>query len=303
MIESIMFFAGGFLVASLLALVLISSVHHRAVRLTQRRLEDSIPVSLTEIQADRDKLRAKFAMSARRLEMTVEQLKAKVTNQLGEIARKSEAIARLKAELAEKTDVTDGLAAKLKSLSVETRETEEGYAAQSAAAEATAHALAAREAGLARARLDINELTLTSETQKVEIALLKTQIEQFRARIDELERDAEDATRRLFNERVAVSTMTKALEEKREADDTRWTERAENDLLRERIVDIAAQVAHLSINEAGSPIAAILKDTAGIRQTGFDRVANGGDAVAPGANLVDRIRKLQNAASRVSPAS
>src|SRR5260370_23348274 len=94
MIESIMFFAGGFLVAGLLALALISSVHHRAVRLTQRRLEDSIPVSLTEIKADRAKLRAKFAMSARRLQMTVEQLEATGTSQLREIARKPPATAR-----------------------------------------------------------------------------------------------------------------------------------------------------------------------------------------------------------------
>jgi chromosome segregation ATPase len=303
MIESIMFFAGGFLVAGLLALVLISSVHHRAVRLTQRRLEDSIPVSLTEIKADRDKLRAKFAMSARRLEMTVEQLEAKVTGQLGEIARKSEAIARLKAQLAGKNAVTDELGAKLKSLSIETWETEQGYAVQSAAAEATAQALAARDGELARAALDIRELTLTNETQKVEIALLKTQIEQFRSRIDELERDAEDAARRLFDERVAVSTMTKALEEKREADDARRTESVENDLLRERVADIAARVAHMSMNEAGSPVAAILKDATGIRQAGFERAANGGDAGLPGGNLVERIRKLQNATSRVSSAS
>jgi chromosome segregation ATPase len=302
MVESIMFFAGGFLVAGLLALALISAVHNRAVRLTQRRLEDSIPVSLTEIQADRDKLRAKFAMSARRLEMTVEQLKTKVTNQLGEIARKSEAITRLKAELAEKTAITDELSAELRGLSLENRETEQGYAAQSAAAEATAQALAAREAELARASTHIRELTLTNETQKVEIALLKTQIEQFRARIDELERDAEDAARRLFNERVAVSNMAKALEEKREGDDARRTERAENDLLRERIADIAAQVAHISMNEAGSPIAAILKDATGMRQAGLERV-NGGDVAPPGTNLVDRIRKLQNAAARVSPTS
>jgi len=302
MIESIMFFAGGFLVAGLLALALISSVHHRAVRLTQRRLQDSIPVSLTEIQADRDKLRAKFAMSARRLEMTVEQLEAKVTNQRGEIARKSEAIARLKAQLAEKDGLADELGAKLKGLSIENREAEQGYAVQSAAAETTAQALAAREAELAKAALDINELTLTSETQKVEIALLRTQTEQFRSRINELERDAEDAARRLFDERVAVSTMTKALEEKREADDTRRTERTENDLLRERIADIAAQVAHMSMKEARSPIAAILKDTAGLRQAGFER-ANGGDAVSPGGNLVDRILKLQNATPRVSSAS
>lgn len=303
MIESIMFFAGGFLVAALLALALISSVHHRAVRLTQRRLQDSIPVSLTEIQADRDKLRAKFAMSARRLEMTVEQLEARVTNQRGEIARKSEAIARLKAQLAEKNGLADELGAKLKSLSIENRETEQGYAVQSAAAEATAQALAAREAELARAARDINEQTLTSETQKVEIALLKTQAEQFRSRINELERDAEEAAQRLFNERVAVSAMTKALEEKREADDARRTERAENDLLRERIADIAAQVAHLSMNEVGSPIGTMVKDAAGIRQPGLERVANGGDAASPGSNLLERIRKLQNAASRVSSAS
>jgi len=303
MIESIMFFAGGFLVASLLALALISSVHHRAVRLTQRRLQDSIPVSLTEIQADRDKLRAKFAMSARRLEMTVEQLEAKVTSQRGDIARKSEAIAKLKAQLAEKNSLTDELRAKLRSLSIENRETHEGYAAQSAAAEVTAQALAAREAELVRTSGDIHELSMTSETQKVEIALLKTQIEQFRSRISELERQAEDATRRLFDERVAVSTMTKALEEKRESDETWQTERAENDLLRERIADIAAQVANMSMNEAGSPIAAILKDTAGTRQAGFERAHNGGDGGSPGSNLVERIRKLHSATSRVSSAS
>ncbi len=265
MIESIMYFAGGFLVATLLALALISSVHRRAVRLTYRRLEDSIPVSLTEIQADRDKLRAEFAMSTRRLEMTVEQLEATVTSQRGEIARKSDAIAKLKAQLAEKNAVADELGAKLKSLSIENRETEQEHAAQSAAAEATALALAAREAELAKAALDINELTLTNETQKVEIALLKTQIEQFRARITELERDAEDAAQRLFKERAAVSALTKALEEKREADDTQRAERAEDELLRERIADIAAQVAHMSMNEAGPSLAAVLNDARFLR--------------------------------------
>jgi chromosome segregation ATPase len=303
MIESIMYFAGGFLVATLLALALISSVHRRAVRLTYRRLEDSIPVSLTEIQADRDKLRAEFAMSTRRLEMTVEQLEATVTSQRGEIARKSDAIAKLKAQLAEKNAVADELGAKLKSLSIENRETEQEHAAQSAAAEATALALAAREAELAKAALDINELTLTNETQKVEIALLKTQIEQFRARITELERDAEDAAQRLFKEQAAVSALTKALEEKREADDTQRAERAEDELLRERIADIAAQVAHMSMNEAGPSLAAVLNDAASIRPAGLERAPNGGDAAPPGSNLVERIRKLQGARSRVSSAS
>jgi chromosome segregation ATPase len=302
MIESIMFFSAGFLVASLLGLALISSVHHRAVRLTQRRLEDAIPVSLTEIQADRDKLRAEFAMSIRRLEMTVEQLEATVTNQRGEIARKGEAIARLKAQLNEKNAVADELGARLRSLSIENSEAEQEHVVQSAAAEASALALTARQAELAKAARDINELTLTSETQKVEIALLKTQTEQFRSRIAELERDAGDAAQRLLNERSAVSAMTRALEEKREADDTH-AEPAEIELLRERIADIAAQVAHMSMSETGAAPAAILNDTAGIRQAGFERAPNGGDAMPSESNLLERIRKLQSAASRVSSAS
>jgi chromosome segregation ATPase len=301
MIESIMYFAGGFLVASLLTLALISSVHHRAVRLTQRRLQDSIPVSLNEIQADRDKLRARFAMSARRLEVTVEQLEAKVTSQLGELARKSEAIAKLKAQLAEKDAAADQLSAKVRSLAADNQATEQGYAGP-VAADASAEVLAAKESELAKAALEASEMTFANETQRVEIVMLKGQLEQFKARIEEFEREAAEAAQRLFDERVTVSNLTKVLQEKREADDVWRTERSENEFLRERIAEIAAQVAHLSMNEAGSPIAAILKDaTAGIRPAGYDR-ANGSDAAA-GTSLVERIRKLETAASRVSSAS
>ena len=59
-----------FLVASLFGLVLIPLVHNRAVRLTMRRLEAATPLSMAEIQADKDQLRAEFAMSTRRLEMS-----------------------------------------------------------------------------------------------------------------------------------------------------------------------------------------------------------------------------------------
>ena len=54
-------------------------VHNRAVRLTMRRLEAATPLSMAEIQADKDQLRAEFAMSTRRLEMSVEQMKTKTT--------------------------------------------------------------------------------------------------------------------------------------------------------------------------------------------------------------------------------
>jgi hypothetical protein len=95
-IEIIMYFGIGFLTASLLGLIIVPLVHNRAIRLTVRRLEAATPLSIAEIQADKDHLRAEFAMSTRRLELTVDQLKARSTSQLRELGKKSEAIAVLK---------------------------------------------------------------------------------------------------------------------------------------------------------------------------------------------------------------
>src|ERR687891_2954049 len=116
MIEPIMYLAIGFLVSMLFGLMIVPLVHNRAVRLTTRRLEAATPLSMAEIQADKDQLRAEFAMSTRRLEMSVDQMKSKTTSQLAEIGKKSEAIGRLKLELGEKTAALFALEAKEKQL-------------------------------------------------------------------------------------------------------------------------------------------------------------------------------------------
>ena len=102
MIEPIMYFGIGFLVAALVGLVVVPLVHGRAVRLTMRRLEAATPLSMAEIQADKDQLRAEFAISTRRLEVSVENLRTKSTSQLAELGKKGDAINRLKLELGEK---------------------------------------------------------------------------------------------------------------------------------------------------------------------------------------------------------
>src|ERR1700754_89829 len=117
MIEPIMYVGIGFLIASLLVVGIIPLVHARAVRLTTRRLEAVTPMSMAEIQADKDQLRAEFAMSTRRLEMSVDQMKTKTTSQLAEIGKKSEAIGRIKLELGEKTAALFALEAREKQIS------------------------------------------------------------------------------------------------------------------------------------------------------------------------------------------
>src|SRR5436853_7735829 len=98
MIEPIMYIGIGFLFAGLLVIGVIPLVHARAVRLTRKRLEAMTPMSLAEIQAEKDQLRAEFAMTARRQGMGVEQMKTKSNNQLAEHGKKSEAIGRVRLE-------------------------------------------------------------------------------------------------------------------------------------------------------------------------------------------------------------
>ena len=163
MIEPIMFVGIGFLVAGLLVIGVIPLVHARAVRLTMRRIEALTPLSMAEIQADKDQLRAEFAMSTRRLEMSVEQLKAKTTNQLTEIGKKSEAIGRLKLELGEKTAQLMALEAKEKQLAEDVLHSQSDLTARIKTLNETERALAETEA---EARRDHRAIQRTRDQRR-----------------------------------------------------------------------------------------------------------------------------------------
>ena len=98
LIENVMYFALGLLVASLIALIMLPAVWKRAVRLTKRRIEAATPITMAEFRADKDQLRAEFALSTRRLEINVETLRKRLTEQLSEVNQKRNDLVLLKAE-------------------------------------------------------------------------------------------------------------------------------------------------------------------------------------------------------------
>jgi chorismate mutase len=69
MIEPIMYFGVGFFVAALLGLLLVPRLHNRAVRQTMRRLKAATPLSIAEIRADKDQVRAEFAMQIQKSDL------------------------------------------------------------------------------------------------------------------------------------------------------------------------------------------------------------------------------------------
>ncbi|MDC9825196.1 hypothetical protein PRN20_15815 [Devosia sp. ZB163] len=97
-IENIMYFVLGLLMSGLLALIILPAVWRRAVRLTKKRIEAATPMTMAEFRADKDQLRAEFALSTRRLEMNVEALRRRLADQLRDINRKRNELGGIKGE-------------------------------------------------------------------------------------------------------------------------------------------------------------------------------------------------------------
>jgi chromosome segregation ATPase len=357
MIEPIMYFAIGFLVATLLGLIFIPLVHNRAVRLTIRRFQAATPLSLAEIQADKDQLRAEFAMAIRRLEITVEQLKAQTTSQLAELGKKSTAITRLKAELSEKSATIFALEAREASLRDRTRSTEDEVANRTRALDEAARTLANKQAELATLTATLDQHAVLSDSHRVEIASLRSEVDALRSEAEQREQELAEVAQRLEREHsdsdaasqqwsaehtkveilgaraselehalqtqsgeaekllarlgaleAQVSERGRRLAERdyeaaqlrRQLEGARQREsdgEAENSLLRERISDVASEIARLTAALEGpdSQIEALLAgrtdSSAPARQDGAAR-----------ETLADRIRGLQARVARTAAA-
>jgi chromosome segregation ATPase len=215
MIEPIMYFGIGFLFAALIGIVVVPLVHSRAVRLTMRRLEAATPLSMAEIQADKDQLRAEFAMSTRRLEMSVEQLKTKSTSQLAELGKKGDAINRLKLELGEKTATIFALEARDKSLRDQLRATEEEFAVKTTAMHDAQRSLSDKQAELSQMTSELDEQSAVADSQKVEIIALKTQVEALKERLDGASHELKTVEDRRDAERVELKAAAQELQEER----------------------------------------------------------------------------------------
>jgi chromosome segregation ATPase len=162
MIELVMYFGIGFLVAALLGLLFIPAVHNRAVRLTVKRLEASTPLSITEIRADKDQLRAEFAVSARRLEMRIEQLNAQTTTQRVELGKKTDAVNQFKKELAENKLMNLALEARTKTLRDQLRASQEELRTKSDALLEADRQLADNQAELAKMWAELGKRSLVA---------------------------------------------------------------------------------------------------------------------------------------------
>lgn len=100
-IQSAMLVALGFLVAALLTLIIMPAYRRRVAGLTTEAIKRAMPLSEAEIRADKDRLRAEYAISVYRLERKVADSTLAAARQMVEINRRDAAISTLEAQVTE----------------------------------------------------------------------------------------------------------------------------------------------------------------------------------------------------------
>jgi chromosome segregation ATPase len=251
----VMFFGIGFLAASLVGLVVLPLVHNRAVQLTMKRLAASAPLSMTEVQAEKDQLRAEFAMWTRRLELSVEQMKARTTGWVVELGKKSDAINRLKAELREKTAAISPLEARQKALTDQLRVIKSELTVKTAALREAERILQENQAELVNLAADLNERSGAGHSARVEVTSLRLKVQSLKDQISGYEREARELGDRMARSRKDSAAATVELQEERgkaEKLSNRVSQlkrqliaqTTEAEVLGRRVQEVTAQTAH-----------------------------------------------------------
>ena len=210
-----MIFALGFLAASLCGLLLLPALNARAARLERRRAEARLPLSPAEIAAERDFLRAQFAVQQRRLERRVETVEAKRQADMAAIGAGTMRVAALARDVAARDAEIAQAQAKTRELETElTVAREDGTASL-----ATLQALEEAHADLLDSLLALRQDVPPSTAQDVAA-----------------ERDDLRASLKAAEEALALTLADRQTD--RQADREAGIER-ENADLRRRIVEVA----------------------------------------------------------------
>ncbi|UGY09482.1 hypothetical protein [Phyllobacterium pellucidum] len=201
MIQSVIYFALGFLSAVLLVLLVAPPIWRRAMLLTRKHVEAETPLTLNEIQAQRDGLRAEHAMAERKLELALESARNKAALHLTEIGEKERIIRKLTADLGERETSIAGL-----STSLSTNEDTLERSSQNLSG--TAKTLEERTTEVEQLHRRLSKLSIDADSLQIELAAQSARVENLLDELNDARREKRDSD----EQRRKIETEHKALQ-------------------------------------------------------------------------------------------
>ncbi len=186
MVQSVLLFALGFLAAAFLAFLFAPAIWQRAVHLTKKRIEASVPLTLNEVQADKDQQRAEFALSTRKLEINVKSLKEKVTTQQIEVTRVNQELALMAKEREQLNKTIDELQSQAGDMNATLQQRAIEVATLETKRSELELLIEARLRDVEEREHAIRNLTIEADSRRIELAAQSTAKEQLAGQVTEI---------------------------------------------------------------------------------------------------------------------
>ncbi|MGB8817337.1 MAG: hypothetical protein WCC66_05385 [Rhizobiaceae bacterium] len=177
MVQSFLFFALGFLAAAFLAIAVTPAIWQRAVILTRKRIEASTPLTRNELQADKDQQRAEFAMELRKVEMRAKARGEKLTQAQIDIVQLDTEKAALSVELGKTELKLSDREQSIVSLKAELAKEIENAATLRATRDELTKIVESSAKLIHDNEVEINSLKTESDSRRIEIASLASELE------------------------------------------------------------------------------------------------------------------------------
>ena len=153
--ETVMLVALGFVAALMVCLLVVRGLWSYAVGLGRRRVERRAPSHIAELKADRDRLKAEFAMQGRRLQLRLDDLKTRMAEQMAEASRNRNRIEQLASELGKRDEEIGKRDAEIEALRAQAESLERELAQRTEMTQAARDDLRARDEEVADLRAQL----------------------------------------------------------------------------------------------------------------------------------------------------
>lgn len=211
MIQATLIFILGFLSAVFLAVLVAPAIWRRAVAFTHRRIEATLPLSLNEIRAGKDAVRAEYAMEVRKLEVMVKGLRERLAAQSLDVDRGRDEIGRLAGERNEKLATIAELEARQGALRAEVVHGEKEILRLAGLAAEREALLEERAREIDRLGALYDEASLNASNRQIEMVAQEAELEKLAEEVFAA-RQAQDRTQGLLDAaNAAAAELDKAL--------------------------------------------------------------------------------------------
>ncbi|EXL04458.1 hypothetical protein [Aquamicrobium defluvii] len=216
MVQSILFFLLGFLCAGFIALLIAPPIWRRAVKLTNRRLEAALPLTRAELQADKDRVRAEFAMQARRLEMTIAALQETEAGQKVEIARLEQRASAIDADKAGLSQTISALEDRIGELTSQIGDEQAKAAKQDALLAGMREKIRELEEEIGKLARQYEEASFLASSRQIELVGRESELDKQAADIAQLRSQMRDMEQRAREAKAQADSAREALKVERE---------------------------------------------------------------------------------------